>query len=227
MTKLIDSIRRGVPAGLEEIAQLGRTLWRRRHDILAFFDHYASNGPTEASAPASPATEQASEGEAKHAPGVAQTAAEPHASHPVPPKLEVEPVDNDKKSRSNQFRLARLGIIATMVVGLGTMVVGVVGSGVTWYAGKQHDEQETVRAQMSFMHSQQVEAYTAFDSAIDDFDDSFHIEAMKYYTVPAPQLRIQDRSPASSSPTYSPARRCALTQQPSAIAPAPLDEPER
>jgi len=45
---LIDSIRRGVPAGLEEIAQLGRTLWRRRHDILAFFDHHASNGPTEA-----------------------------------------------------------------------------------------------------------------------------------------------------------------------------------
>lgn len=48
MSKLIDSIRRGVPAGLEEIAQLGRTLWRRRHDILAFFDHHASNGPTEA-----------------------------------------------------------------------------------------------------------------------------------------------------------------------------------
>jgi len=37
-----------VPAGLEEIAQLGRTLWRRRADILAFFDHHASNGPTEA-----------------------------------------------------------------------------------------------------------------------------------------------------------------------------------
>ena len=48
MTRLIDSIRRGVPAGLEEIAQLGRTLWRRRNDILAFFDHHASNGPTEA-----------------------------------------------------------------------------------------------------------------------------------------------------------------------------------
>src|SRR6201997_1443837 len=48
MSRLIDSIRRGVPAGLEEIAQLGRTLWRRRHDILAFFDHHASNGPTEA-----------------------------------------------------------------------------------------------------------------------------------------------------------------------------------
>ena len=47
MTTLIDSIRRGVPAGLEEIAQLGRTLWRRA-DILAFFDHHASNGPTEA-----------------------------------------------------------------------------------------------------------------------------------------------------------------------------------
>ena len=48
MTRLIESIRRGVPAGLEEIGQLGRTLWRRRHDILAFFDHHASNGPTEA-----------------------------------------------------------------------------------------------------------------------------------------------------------------------------------
>jgi transposase len=47
LAAVIDSIRRGVPAGLEEIAQLGRTLWRRRHDILAFFDH-ASNGPTEA-----------------------------------------------------------------------------------------------------------------------------------------------------------------------------------
>ena len=48
MSALIDSIRRGVPAGLEEIAQLGRTLWRRRADILAFFDHHTSNGPTEA-----------------------------------------------------------------------------------------------------------------------------------------------------------------------------------
>ena len=48
MTALIDSIRRGVPTGLEEIAQVERTLWRRRDDILAFFDHHASNGPTEA-----------------------------------------------------------------------------------------------------------------------------------------------------------------------------------
>jgi transposase len=48
MTRLIESIRRGVPAGLEELAQLGRTPSRRRADILAFFDHHASNGPTEA-----------------------------------------------------------------------------------------------------------------------------------------------------------------------------------
>ncbi|WP_414738989.1 transposase, partial [Mycobacterium nebraskense] len=33
---------------MEEIAQLGRTLSRRRADILAFFDHHVSNGPTEA-----------------------------------------------------------------------------------------------------------------------------------------------------------------------------------
>jgi transposase len=30
------------------IAQLGRTLWRRRADILAYFDDPASNGPTAA-----------------------------------------------------------------------------------------------------------------------------------------------------------------------------------
>ena len=33
---------------MEEIAQLGRTLWRRRVDVLALFDHHASNGPAEA-----------------------------------------------------------------------------------------------------------------------------------------------------------------------------------
>ena len=48
MTRIIDSLRRGVPTGLEELAQLGRTLHRRRHDVLAYFDHHASNGPTEA-----------------------------------------------------------------------------------------------------------------------------------------------------------------------------------
>lgn len=48
MTAVIDSLRRGVPAVLDEVAQLGRTLHRRRADILAFFDHHTSNGPTEA-----------------------------------------------------------------------------------------------------------------------------------------------------------------------------------
>jgi hypothetical protein len=38
MTRMIESIRRGVPAGLDEIAQLGRQLSRRRTDILAFYD---------------------------------------------------------------------------------------------------------------------------------------------------------------------------------------------
>ena len=48
MTAIIDALRSGVPATLEELAQLGRTLWRRRADVLAYFDHHASNGPTEA-----------------------------------------------------------------------------------------------------------------------------------------------------------------------------------
>jgi transposase len=48
MTSIIDSLRRGLPTGLDELAQLGRTLHRRRADVLAYFDHHASNGPTEA-----------------------------------------------------------------------------------------------------------------------------------------------------------------------------------
>ena len=47
MTRLIASIRRGVPAGLKD-----RPTWPHLmappHDILAFFDHHACNGPTEA-----------------------------------------------------------------------------------------------------------------------------------------------------------------------------------
>ena len=48
MTAIIDALRTGVPTALEELAQLGRTLHRRRTDVLAYFDHHASNGPTEA-----------------------------------------------------------------------------------------------------------------------------------------------------------------------------------
>ena len=48
MSRVIDTLRKGLPAGLKELAQLGRTLWRRRADILAYFDLGASNGPVEA-----------------------------------------------------------------------------------------------------------------------------------------------------------------------------------
>jgi transposase len=48
LTRVIDTLCAAVPAGLEELATLGRTLHRRRHDVLAYFDHRASNGPTEA-----------------------------------------------------------------------------------------------------------------------------------------------------------------------------------
>ncbi|MDD7940628.1 ISL3 family transposase [Actinomycetospora lutea] len=48
LTAVIDSLRRDLPGGLEELAQLGRTLQRRRDDVLAYFDRRASNGPTEA-----------------------------------------------------------------------------------------------------------------------------------------------------------------------------------
>nr|WP_255806773.1 hypothetical protein [Corynebacterium kalidii] len=39
MTRLINTLRTGLPRGLEELAQLGRTLWHRRDDILAHFVH--------------------------------------------------------------------------------------------------------------------------------------------------------------------------------------------
>ena len=49
MIELIDRIKSQVPAGLDEIRKLGRTLNRRRDDILAYFDNpRTSNGPTEA-----------------------------------------------------------------------------------------------------------------------------------------------------------------------------------
>ncbi|WP_161601875.1 transposase, partial [Brevibacterium senegalense] len=49
MQTVIENLRRGLPEGLEELAQLGRTLWRKRSQVLAFFDRGgASNGPVEA-----------------------------------------------------------------------------------------------------------------------------------------------------------------------------------
>ncbi len=48
MKRLINTLRKGLPSGLEELAQFGRTLWSRRDDILAYFDIGASNGPVEA-----------------------------------------------------------------------------------------------------------------------------------------------------------------------------------
>ena len=49
MTRVINLLKTGLPAGLTELRTLGKTLQRRRDDILAFFDHPStSNSPTEA-----------------------------------------------------------------------------------------------------------------------------------------------------------------------------------
>ncbi|MBS9536272.1 ISL3 family transposase [Mycobacterium sp. M1] len=48
MFKCLKRIRTGVPKGLEELAQLGRSLWKRHREILAYFDVGISNGPVEA-----------------------------------------------------------------------------------------------------------------------------------------------------------------------------------
>ena len=44
MYKLLCSIRAGVPKELSELAHLGRSLWKRHQEILAYFDVGASNG---------------------------------------------------------------------------------------------------------------------------------------------------------------------------------------
>ena len=49
MAALIDSLHSGVPAALDELVTLGRTLKKRSADVLAYFDRPGtSNGPTEA-----------------------------------------------------------------------------------------------------------------------------------------------------------------------------------
>lgn len=48
MRRLINRLRGLRQAGLQELTQLGRSLHKRRTDILAFFDIGASNGPVEA-----------------------------------------------------------------------------------------------------------------------------------------------------------------------------------
>ncbi len=46
--KLAKRLRQGVPNELKELRSLGRTLWKRLKDVLAYFDTSASNGPVEA-----------------------------------------------------------------------------------------------------------------------------------------------------------------------------------
>lgn len=45
MFRLLKRIGTGVPPELAELAQLGRSLWARRSEILAYFDTGASNSP--------------------------------------------------------------------------------------------------------------------------------------------------------------------------------------
>jgi transposase len=48
MFKVMKALDKKVPDELKELRSLGRTLNKRRKDILAFFDTRASNGPVEA-----------------------------------------------------------------------------------------------------------------------------------------------------------------------------------
>jgi transposase len=65
LTRVIDTICTGVPDGLEELAQLGRTLHRRRADVLAYFSvpglertHRSDQRTARSTAPARPGIPQ-------------------------------------------------------------------------------------------------------------------------------------------------------------------------
>lgn len=47
MFKVIKALHVKIPNDLRELRVLGQTLWKRRADILAYFDTGASNGPVE------------------------------------------------------------------------------------------------------------------------------------------------------------------------------------
>ena len=48
MYKIMCRIRKDLPAGIQGLGQLGRTMWKRRAEILAYLDTVASHVPVEA-----------------------------------------------------------------------------------------------------------------------------------------------------------------------------------
>jgi hypothetical protein len=80
------------------------------------------------------------------------------------------------------------------------MVVGVAAMVMTWYAGEQHDKQETLRAQASFNRSEQVQAYNKFLNALNGFEHALRYEyqIIDPPTVPARSVSRPERDLAQS-----------------------------
>jgi hypothetical protein len=113
------------------------------------------------------------EGEKPSSASAEQQGGESSVSEPPTP----DAMPPEKKHRSNEFWLAALGMA-------GTLLAGIAGGVATYVTGVQHDNHDTasaaasftrasISAQASFTRSQQVEAYTAFLSAISDFSASW------------------------------------------------------
>ena len=80
MRRLISSLRQAVPAWLEEVGALARTLTERSTDILAYFDHPgSSNGPT-------PGRQRTTRAPTRNSPGIQKPDAlhhpQPHPRRP-------------------------------------------------------------------------------------------------------------------------------------------------
>jgi hypothetical protein len=112
--------------------------------------------------------------------------------------------DVTTQKRSNEFVIAVLGVIATMVV-------GIAGGVSTYFTGLEHDKQENIRArdsatresisaQSSFTRSQQVAAYTAFTNACGDLAQALDYQRITIVTRYAYAVQIAPIPPSKQDP---------------------------
>jgi hypothetical protein len=119
------------------------------------------------------------------------------------PASDTEPPK--KQGRSNEFWLAAIGMA-------GTLLAAIAGGVATYLSGVEHDNHETANtqasftqasktAQSSFTQSQQVQAYSTFLSAVNDFITSWDSEMQTVVNIYNPSWKPSPQFP--SPPSFS------------------------